>query len=83
MDGIEFARWVAASDRCGYCTCAASPCRDCTPAFAAEMRREGRCHGMPGSDVFPVELLALRRPQGGRPARPERRQDSLGREHLR
>ncbi len=32
---------------------AASPCQDCSPAFAVEMRAEGRCDGMPstGSQV--------------------------------
>ena len=61
MDGIELARWEAANERCPYPVHAASPCRDCTDAFAAAMRFERRCSGRPDSDLFPPELAALRR----------------------
>jgi hypothetical protein len=61
MDARELRRWDAANERCPDFLHAVSPCRDCTAAYTAEMRLESRCHGRPGSDVFPAELLALRR----------------------
>jgi hypothetical protein len=50
----ELARWEAANVVCLPGVRVASPCQDCTAAFAAEMRREGRCHGRPGSDALPA-----------------------------
>jgi hypothetical protein len=55
MEAGELARWSAANKRCPDFLHAASPCADCTPAYAADMREAGRCHGMPGSDAFPAD----------------------------
>ena len=60
MDAGELQRWDEANERCPWPDHMASPCRDCTAAFAAEMRFEGRCSGRPGSDVVPLELATLR-----------------------
>ncbi|MGO9205636.1 MAG: hypothetical protein ACLQBX_05500 [Candidatus Limnocylindrales bacterium] len=43
----ELARWSEANLLFGGSNRAGSACEDCTPAFAAEMRVEGRCDGMP------------------------------------
>ncbi|HVA73459.1 MAG TPA: hypothetical protein VNF71_02700 [Acidimicrobiales bacterium] len=52
MTKEEFARWSEANQRAalqGRAHRAVSPCEDCTPVFAEEMRREGRCDGWPGT----------------------------------
>jgi hypothetical protein len=47
MTRAELARWSEANALFGGRLHASSPCEDCTRAFAAEMRFEGRCDGMP------------------------------------
>ena len=50
MHADEFARWRAANTALhGGVDRAASPCQDCTPAFADEMHIAGRCRGWPGT----------------------------------
>jgi len=65
MDAAELARWSAANDVCPPGVRSLTPCADCTPAYAAAMRRADRCHGMPGSDALPGALPA-RPAEGGR-----------------
>jgi hypothetical protein len=49
MNGHELARWREANTALhGGVDRADSPCQDCTPAFADEMRFEQRCDGWPG-----------------------------------
>jgi hypothetical protein len=54
MDDDELGLWqeVAAVVNNGT----ADPCTDCLPAFAAMMREEGRCNGIPGLGRKPSRL---------------------------
>jgi hypothetical protein len=47
MSDDEWATWSESNDRLVGKAHAALPCQDCLPAFAAEMRAEGRCNGTP------------------------------------
>ena len=52
MSKEEFDRWSETNRSTalqGRAHQAVSPCEDCTPAFAEEMRRAGRCDGWPGT----------------------------------
>ncbi|MGO9180616.1 MAG: hypothetical protein ACLQBX_20025 [Candidatus Limnocylindrales bacterium] len=51
MTAGELARWSEANLLFGGSNRADSACEDCTPAFAAEMRFEGRCDGMPSEQT--------------------------------
>jgi hypothetical protein len=48
LDDSEWADWVAINTRIIAANRADLPCRDCTVAFAAEMRASGQCTGIPG-----------------------------------
>jgi hypothetical protein len=47
MSDREWRAWLEANERLLSIYRSESPCRDCTAAFAAEMRHVGRCDGEP------------------------------------
>jgi hypothetical protein len=47
MNAIEFAAWQEANTCLRMDERAASPCRDCTPLFHADMVAGGMCDGVP------------------------------------
>ena len=55
MDDAEWELWRRASDA-ALIHRIVSPCVECLPDFAAEMRVIGRCDGTPGDPFVPVEL---------------------------
>jgi len=59
IDDDEWALWRAANEAPAALTSwAESPCIDCLPGFAAEMRDAGRCDGTPGvGRVLPTITL--------------------------
>ena len=57
MNPAEYERWTFWNQRIVVQhEMASTPCQDCQdPEYVAEMRAEGRCDGVPGSRVAPVE----------------------------
>jgi len=53
MTETEMRAWAGANVNCAPKEQATSPCEDCTPAFAAEMREQGQCDGEPGKGADP------------------------------
>jgi len=49
MDEKEWLIWQDANERLLLMFRAASPCRDCTPLFHADMLAGGMCDGVPGT----------------------------------
>ncbi len=58
MDAEEYADWTARNRSAGA-EKAATPCHDCLPGFAADMRSEGRCNGTPLGQITDEEEPAL------------------------
>jgi hypothetical protein len=59
MEDAEWALWRESVETFTYATerlRPKSPCQDCTLAFAVEMRREGRCDGVPALPFRPIVL---------------------------
>ena len=61
LDGDDLAGWATFNGRLTTHR-ATSPCVDCTPAFADEMRPLGRCNGTPGTDIAMPPRRRGRRP---------------------
>jgi hypothetical protein len=57
MTDEELADWTAFSHTARVNAVQATPCEDCTPAFAAEQRALGLCNGFPGEQRFCVPCL--------------------------
>lgn len=49
MDDMEWTRWDELNRLCRVTGAFASPCTDCMPDFAADMREQGLCDSRPGS----------------------------------
>lgn len=77
MSDAEIRKWMFWNERIGYTNhMARSPCEDCEADFAAEMRDEGRCDGVPGKadpNLAPYVSYNERRNE----ARIERMQEAL------
>lgn len=61
MSAEDYADWREIDDRTAHP--GSRPCRDCTAAFAAEMRAESLCNGEPGTDVARGQRKAVRLPR--------------------